>query len=131
MSRIHAIFIGIFLLIVIAMAGWLCNRKVSAERASREGTFISIYFHAQAAHAEGGEISPDLKALFQSIGFGAGTEEILMRPFPDGLVYRPSPSSFTLEEPKERPVALFESDRLISSDRNWPTWEKSGEKATK
>ncbi len=55
----------------------------------------------------------------------------LMKPFPDGLVYRPQGKSFTLEEPGARWISWLRKDRLVATDRRWPRWESSGEHARK
>jgi|GEM_PF-7030409 len=101
------------------------------EKALREATFISIFYFAQVGFDQGNPPPSDLPAVFRLSGLDGGIEAEMMKHFPDGLVYRPTPTSFTLEEPNQRFVSLFYRDRLISTDQNWPSWEKSGEKASK
>ena len=116
-------------LLVLLGAGalWISDQRLKAKRWEREANFVTLHFLVAIAAEEEGEATRDLDSLLEL--YGAGT--VLMRPFPDGLVYQWKGKSFTLEEPRARSVSLLKRDRLIATDRRWPRWERSGEYARK
>lgn len=56
---------------------------------------------------------------------------LLLRPFPLGLDFKWTDRGWTLTEPAPRRVSLFRQDRLVASDKDFPHWEASGERASK
>jgi hypothetical protein len=99
-----------------------------AERQERESYFITIHFLAREASIEADSDSPkNITDLVRPYG----SESELLKPFPDGLVYRPQGEIFILDEPASRWVSLFRKDRLISTNWKWPRWESTGEFARK
>lgn len=130
MTRKRLISIAALALAVLLLAGGVAvlKQRLAAERDERQGDFIAIHFIAVGAASEYGEMPKDLDGLLEHHG---GKHSVLMRPFPDGLVYKTDGDSFTLEEPRARRVSLFKKDRLIGTNRKWPRWEDSGEYARK
>lgn len=136
MPKINALILSVLLLAAIVAGGMLQDRRLRAEKWTREATFISIFYSAkigfeQASFDQGSPPPSDLSALLRLGGLDQSIESEMMKHFPDGLVYRFTPTSFSLEEPKQRPVGLFVSDRLVAIEQNWPIWAKSGERATR
>jgi len=126
----RSILIVIFVFAALMFMGaifFLQQRRVT-DRYERERYFVAIHLLAAQAAGEDGEKPKDLDSLLKLSG---GVELELMRPFPDGLVYKADGGSFTLEEPRARSISLFKRDRLMGSDRKWPRWESSGEYARK
>jgi len=122
--RIAALVLAALLL---GAALYVRSQQISASRHERESTFIMLHFMIAGALADG-DAPKDFESFLQPFG---GRQSGLMKSFPDGLVYKADGSSFTLEEPRPREVALFKKDRLIASERKWPRWESSGEYARK
>jgi hypothetical protein len=128
MHRRRYIIITIFLFGVLLLIGaYGYNRYLTKERQQRESHFIAIHFLAEERLIEGSSEEPkNLEDLMRPYG-----NAVLMKHFPDGLIYHPNQKSFTLEEPNKRRISLFRSDRLVATDRRWPRWEVSGEYAKK
>lgn len=116
-------------LLVLSGAGalFVSDQRLKAHRGEREANFVTIHFAVALAADEEGEGMRDLESVLKL--YGAGTE--LMKPFPDGLVYKANGESFTLEEPRARSVSLLKRDRLVATEKKWPRWERSGEYARK
>ena len=129
MPRKRAILIVIFVLAALLCAGAvsITQQRLVADRDERERNIIAIHFLAAQANYDG-ERAMDIDGLLKHFG---GKDSVLMRPFPDGLVYKGDGESFTLEEPRPRRISLFRKDRLIATERKWPRWESSGEYARK
>lgn len=131
MSRQRFILrLSLTLVILSALAGaFLRHQYLDSVKREREAYFISIHWLAANAVLEGDPEGPenfdDLIRPYE--GMHASIAEL----YPEGLVYLPQATSFTLEEPSARPVSLFHSDRLIATDKKWPRWEDSGEYANK
>ena len=130
MSRNRAISVTSFLLggLLLIAAVFSLNRRLEAERQERESHFIAIHFLAAEATQQGDDGPKDYEEL---VRLGSGPNSPLAAPFPDGLIYKPHGSSFTLEEPNARWISLLQRDRLVGSERKWPRWESSGEFAKK
>jgi hypothetical protein len=115
--------------VLLAVAGFFAFKpRFAAQTRDRETNFVTIHFLAAKAAEEDGEGAKDVGELLRSFGDNGS---VLLRPFPQGLVYKPNGDSFTLEEPQARSISLLKKDRLIGSDRKWPRWESSGEYARK
>jgi hypothetical protein len=129
MPRKRAILIVIFVLAALLCVGavLIAQQRLVADREERERNIIAIHFLATEAKHDG-ETATDIDGLLKHFG---GKDSVLMRPFPDGLVYKWDGESFTLEEPRPRRISLFKKDRLIATNRKWPRWESSGEYARK
>ena len=116
-------------LLVVGGACWFWNHELISERQDRESHFIAVHYLAASAAQENDPHGPtDFDALLAPWG---GRGSALGKPFPDGLVYRPRGTSFTLEEPVARLVSLLRKDRLIATERKWPRWESAGDYARK
>ena len=129
MPRNRAILVTSLVLggLLLLAAVFIWNRRLGADRQQRESHFISIHFLAVEATVDG-EAPKDFDELLREFG---GRNSLLARPFPEGLVYKPHGSSFTLEEPQARWISLLRKDRLVGSERKWPRWVSSGEYAKK
>ena len=115
--------------LLMVAAGWLWNHELVSQREERESHFIAVHYLAASAAQENDPHGPtDFDALLAPWG---GSSSELGKPFPDGLVYLPRGTSFTLEEPATRPVSLLRKDRLIATERKWPRWETSEDYARK
>ena len=130
MSPKRSILMLAFLVLLAVGALFVSDQRLKAQRSEREAHFVTIHFIAAeaAAEAEDDEGAKDLEGLLRLSG---GKDSVLLRPFPQGLVYKPNGGSFTLEEPRARNISLLKKDRLIGTDRKWPRWESSGEYARK
>ena len=115
---------GLFLLAAV----FIWNKRLGDDRQQRESHFIAIHFLAAEATQEGEDGPKDYEEL---VSRWSGPNSLLAKPFPDGLVYKPHGSSFTLEEPQARWISLLRKDRLVGSERKWPRWESSREYAKK
>ncbi|MEK7951769.1 hypothetical protein WKV53_14725 [Luteolibacter sp. Y139] len=132
MSRKRRVWMVVLVLAALLLAGGveIWRQRLVVEREDREAYFVTIHFLAAAAAGEGEDAPKDLEEVFNgSAGKGGGA--VLMKHFPDGLVYKADGESFTLEEPRVRYVSLWKKDRLIGTDKRWPRWEGSGEYARK
>ena len=99
------------------------NDRIDAKRQQRERYFIAVHFLAWEAALEGDETVPrNLDQLLQQAG---GRNSGLMTPFRDGLVFASDGAHFTLAEPHKSRVSLFQKDRLVATDLEWPRWESS------
>jgi hypothetical protein len=130
MSRSRASLIATLVLaaLISVAAVFVVNQRLMADRSNRESSFIAIHFIAADAATEDGDAPENLESLLKHFG---GKESVLLKPFPDGLVYQAGGGSFTLEEPRARRITLLKKDRLTGSDRKWPRWESSREYARK
>jgi hypothetical protein len=108
---------------------FLWNRYLTAVCQERESHFVAIHFLAGEASREADPDGP--KNIDDLLRHYDSPESVLLKPFADGLVYRPQGKTFILEEPTSHWISLFRSDRLISTDRKWPRWESTGEFARK
>ena len=129
MPRKRAILIATLVLAALLCVGAvsITQQRLGADRDARERNIIAIHFLAAQANYDG-ERATDIDGLLKHFG---GKDSVLMRPFPDGLVYKADSDSFTLEEPRPRRISLFKKDRLIATNHKWPRWESSGEYARK
>ena len=128
MSPKRSILMLAFLVLLAVGALFVSDQRLKAQRSEREANFIALHFLAAGEAKEYGEGSKILENLLR---FPGGNRDGLLRPFPQGLVYKPNGGSFTLEEPRGRNISLLKKDRLIGTDRKWPRWESSGEYARK
>jgi hypothetical protein len=130
MPRHRAILARSLLLggLLLATSIFIWNRRLGADRQQRESHFIAIHFLAAEATQEGEDGPKNYEEL---VSLWSGPNSPLGKPFPDGLVYKPHGSSFTLEEPQARWISLLRKDRLVGSERKWPRWEPSGDYAKK
>lgn len=110
--------------------GWVVvDQRFAGQKRARESHFIAIHVLATDALRERDAAGPlDYDGLLEPWG---GRQGGLGKPFPDGLVFRIEKGGFLLEEPGRRRISLFQSDRLMATDRKWPRWETSGELARK
>lgn len=115
--------------LILALAGTflVVDQQYRSSRQQRESHFISIHYLAtQAMAAEDTGSRMDLEDLIEPYGAAP-----LLEAFPDGLLYECHPYGFRLEEPEGRRISCFHTDRLVSTETDWPRWESSGELAKK
>lgn len=111
--------------------GWVVwSHRLAAERQSRESHFIAIHFRATELAREDDKRVP--KSFDQLVGrLVGGADSGLLKPFPEGLIFRSEGSHFTLEEPRASRISFRRADRLVATDSIWPHWERSGDVARK
>jgi len=117
-------------LVLALFALYIVDCSIRGASSDREGCFISAYYVAMCPLSE--ETPDDPPRTFSDLlKKYTDCEASMMRRFPQGLVYHPTNKGFILEEPTPRYVSLFYRDRLVSTEKKRPHWEKSHKLATK
>jgi len=130
--KIGLVVLGALILAALLVGAWMVDRRIRYERGERERHFVSVHFVAMVSliNPDPEEKVPEkLDELMES--YAGGRESLLLKAFPDGLMYRRLNGGFELAEPSRRFVNLFQHDRLVASESEWPHWELTGQKALK
>ena len=109
---------------------YIVDRSIRGASSDREAWFISAHFVAMCPLSEETPDDPP-RTLSDLLKEYTDCEALMMKRFPQGLVYHPTNKGFVLDEPTPRYVSLFYRDRLVSTEKKWPRWEKSHKIATK
>ena len=109
---------------------YIVDCSLRGASSEREAWFVSTYCAAMCPLSE---VPPDNppRNLSDLLNKYTDCEELLMKRFPQGLIYQSTRDGFVLEEPTLRFISIFHRDRLVSTEKQLPRWEKSQKLATK
>jgi len=120
-----------YITLVLGMSAiYIVDCSLRGASSEREAWFISTYYAAMCPLSE---VPPDNppRTLSDLLKKYTDCESLLMKRFPQGLIYQSTREGFVLEEPTLHFISLFERDRLVSTEKQFPRWEKSHKLATK